>query len=847
MILWRAGYRHLLRHPWQTVLSIIGVALGVAVVTAVDLANASAHRAFRIAAETIAGRATHQIVGGPTGLPEEFYTLLRTRQQLRSIAPVVAGFVEAAGSSGTTLRLIGIDPFAEAPFRTFSSDLPHSSELRLLLTRPDTGMLSRETAQRLGLTEGRGLALTVPGTGRLVTVAGILDAPDDVTRQGLDGVLVTDIATAQELLGREGRLTRIDLIVPEGTAGEQLLSSLRKILPPGATIIPAGAQATALDRMTRAFRLNLTALSLLALVVGMFLIYNTTTFSVIRRRRLIGMLRALGVTRRQVFALVLGETLMIGVVGTGAGILMGMLLGGELTRLVTRTINDLYFVTTVRSVRILPFTLIKSLLLGIGATLAAAIPPALEATGAPPRAVLSRSVMEIRRRKAVPLAALAGLLTLLAGGGILMTGWGGITTGFLGLFGIIIGYALMVPAAMVFLSHLFRPFLSLILGVLGRMAARGVVVSLSRTGVATAALVVAVAAAIGVGIMVDSFRLTVAQWLESWLRADIYVTTTGTGTGRDKPSLDPLMAERLARIPGTAAVSRTRRVTIESAEGTTDLLAMDIPQATFMGYRFKEGNARQAWNSFSRGEAVLVSEPYAWRHRLHAGDRVTLRSDRGERSFPVAAVFYDYGTDAGIVALARSVYVMLWNDPGIDGMGFYIAPGAVPGELARQIRTAVAGAKLTVISNRELREASMRVFDRTFAITGVLRLLTLVVAFVGILSALMALQVERTRELATLRAIGLTPGQVWGVVCGETGLIGIIAGLLSLPLGIMQAFVLIHVINRRSFGWSMELALDPAVLAQAVALALTAALLAGVYPSLLITRTSPAAALREEE
>jgi putative ABC transport system permease protein len=337
MILWRAGFRHLMRHPWQTLLAILGVALGVAVVTAVDLANESAHRAFRIAAETIAGRATHQIIGGPTGLPEELYPRLRLDAGLRNCAPVVSGVVESTGTPGTSLRLIGIDPFAEAPFRTFSSDLPHSDELRLLLTRPATGLLSRETAARLGVPEGGRLPLTATGTRKVLTVVGILEAPEAVTRQGLDSLLVTDIATAQELLGREGRLSRIDLIVPEGPAGTSLLAFLRTMLPPGVTIIPAGAHASALDRMTRAFRLNLTALSLLTLMVGMFLIYNTTTFSVIRRRRLIGLLRALGVTRREIFALVLSEALLIGAIGTGAGLLLGMLLGGEMTRLVTRT------------------------------------------------------------------------------------------------------------------------------------------------------------------------------------------------------------------------------------------------------------------------------------------------------------------------------------------------------------------------------------------------------------------------------------------------------------------------------------------------------------------------------
>jgi putative ABC transport system permease protein len=274
---------------------------------------------------------------------------------------------------------------------------------------------------------------------------------------------------------------------------------------------------------------------------------------------------------------------------------------------------------------------------------------------------------------------------------------------------------------------------------------------------------------------------------------------------------------------------------------------MEMPRSTFVGYRFKEGTPEEAWASFASGESVVVSEPYAFRHRLHRGDRVTLRTSRGKREFPISGVFYDYGSDAGIISICRPAYLRYWDDPSVDGMGFYAAPGVTSAELAAQIREIGGESTFSVVSNRELRHASMAVFDRTFAITGVLRLLTMVVAFVGILSALMAMQVERARELGVLRAIGLTPRQVWGLICSETALIGTVAGLLSLPLGILQAFVLIHVVNRRSFGWTMELAIDPALLLQAVALSLAAALLAGVYPALAIARTPPALALKEEE
>lgn len=848
MILWRAGLRNVLRHPWLAVLAVVGVALGVAVVTAVDYANEAAQHAFRIAAETVAGRATHQVVGGPAGLPEEVYRRIRVEQGYRASAPVVAAPLQLSGKPGATFQLIGIDPFSEPPVRSFSTHFTDQSVLTSLMTRPGAVLMLRETAAQYGIRRGSTFAVDAAGKTRQLVLAGYLEAPDQVTALGLASVLVCDISSAQEVLGQTGRLSRIDLVLPGGGAGERVLRELKEVLPPGAEIVAAGARAGALDRMTRAFRLNLKALSLLALVVGMFLIYNTMTFSVIRRRRLIGMLRAVGVCRREIFAMICVEALVIGLAGTALGIAGGALLGSELTRLVARTINDLYFVMELRRVPLLPASFLKGALLGVVATLVAALPAAVEATGAPPRAVLSRSLVEARRRKTVPIAALCGVILLLCGLALFLVDRSGLVGGFVGLFAVIVGYTLLVPGAVLVLAGALRPLLSLLMGTVGRMAARGVVLSLSRTGVASAALVVAVSAGIGVGIMVGGFRLTVQSWLESWLRADVYLTSADRSGGRYRPPLAPALVERLAGSPGVKQVTLSRRVAIEGTDGPTEIFSVQLPEeASFRRYPFKEGGERGAWESFSSGESVLVSEPYGYRHRVGTGDKVALRTNRGVVQFPISGVIYDYGSDSGIVIMSRAGYLRYFDDPAVDGMSFYAAPGTTPSALVAQLRSRAGEERVTVVSNADLRRATVELFDRTFAITGVLRALTLVVAFVGVLSALMAMQVERARELAVLRAVGLTPGQVWGVVCGETALIGLLAGFLSLPLGIVEALVLIYVVNRRSFGWTMQLSIEPAYLVQAVLLSLAAALLAGVYPSIKIAAASPAAALKEEE
>ncbi len=847
MILWRTGRRYLLRHPLQVLFAVIGVALGVAIVTAIDLANASAEKAFRLSAEALSGGASHHVVGGPSGLDEQTYAALRLSGKIRDCAPVVEGYAAVAAAERLTLKILGVDPFAEPPFRSYAPEVATRSGLTRLLTEPGTAFVSAGAARRLKLEIGQSLDLIVGGREKSLTLAGLLEPGDEVSAQALESLVITDIATAQELLGRIGRLSRIDLVIAEGRAGESQLKWLRSFLPAGAEVIHADSRGRVMAQMTRAFSLNLTALSLLALMVGMFLIYNTMTFSVLQRRPLLGILRTLGVTRGEIFLLVMAEALLVGLAGTALGLLLGIVLGSSLLQLVTRTINDLYFVLEVSRLALSPLALGKGIALGLGATALAALVPAREAASAPPRTVLSRAAVESRTRRRLPLTVAAGTALVAVGSLALLVPSKSIPWSFALLFVIIAGYALLTPGAAVLLVALLQRPLRRIFGTLGKMAARDLVASLSRTGVATAALVIAVAATVGVGIMIGSFRLTVVQWLENYLRADIYLASADPGFGPGRTPLNPQLIERLASLDGIERITRARHLDLESDRGRTELFVAQIPKESFAGYRFSTGDREAIWRAFQQSQAVLVSEPYAFRHDLGPGDRLDLRTDRGVQSFTIAGVYTDYGSDQGRVTISRQLYLQFWDDHEVDALGLYLAPGFDAETAAAEVRRqAAAIQQVEVYSNRSLREASIATFDRTFAITAVLRMLAVLVAFVGILNALMAMQIERGRELAVLRATGLTPRQLWGLVSGETALIGLVAGILAIPLGIGQALVLILVINRRSFGWTMQTWVDPALLFQAVALALAAALLAGVYPAWKMARTSPALALRQE-
>ena len=855
-VYYRASARYLAQHPWQCGLAVLGVALGVAVVVAIDLANESARRAFELSTEAVTGRTTHQVIGGPEGLSEQVYERLRVEGRARPSAPVVSGYVRLTDAPEITLQLLGIDPFAEAPVRPYLGGRAQGStggggrpvagfDLAVLITQPATVVLSRHIAERLGLSVDDGFELDTGNGRHRVTVVGVLELADNYQTQAINELLVTDISTAQELLGMSGRLSRIDLVLPGGPAGDHRLAELRRLLPRGVRVLRAASRTAATEQMTRAFRVNLQALSLLALVCGMFLIYNTMTFSVVQRRRLIGIVRALGVTRGEVFRLVLVEAALIGVVGTIVGLVAGVGLGRGLVRLVAQTINDLYFVVTVTDVTVSGTSLARGAALGLGAAVMAALVPASEATKAPPVTVLTRSTLEQAALLRLPRGVRNGALLLLASLALLAVPVSGLWLSFTALFALLLGCAWLTPAITVAVMALVRPISKRGFGLLGGMASRGVVATLSRTGVAIATLMISVSVSIGIGVMVSSFRLTVERWLESVLRADLYVTVPSPARGTVDLHLDAALMRRLQTLPGVEQVDTVRAVSLETEEDRTLLQVMELRE-TGDAYRLKAGESAPAWTAWRSTDAVLVSEPYAYWRGLEIGGRVMLPTDRGTVAFPVVGIYYSYATDRGAVLMSRSTYERYWDDRGLSGVSLHLDSAADPQTIAEAVRRLFGSQQVIVQSSRALRRASLDVFDRTFLITGVLRMLVMVVAFLGILGALMALQLERAREFGVLRAMGFTPGQLWRLITAQTGLMGLVSGLLAIPVGLVLATVMIYVINRRSFGWTLQMQVQPEILLQALGLAVVAAIVAGLYPAARMALTSPAIALREE-
>jgi putative ABC transport system permease protein len=458
-------------------------------------------------------------------------------------------------------------------------------------------------------------------------------------------------------------------------------------------------------------------------------------------------------------------------------------------------------------------------------------------------------VEETTHRFAYRFAAI-GLAILVAAGLVLRLADASILWSYGGLLLVIVAFVVAAPAGVLVLSRVLRPLFAGVFGLVGRMASNAVGAGLSRTGVAISALMVAVASTIGVGVMISSFRTTVSDWLAYSLQADVYVRPPNLVIRRGDALISPDVVRAIRDAPGIREVYTVAHGRVRSDVGEVDAVVIEpgpMTPGTFRLTGRKLADVDSTWALLSARPALLVSEPFSSRYGVSTGDTLVFETLSGVRPYLVAGVYLDCGSDLGAVLFARDVFEEAFAYPGPAGVALYLDSSVDPDGVVREIRQRTRGRQdLLIQSNRDLRAASLEVFDRTFVVTGVLRFLAVFVAFVGVLSALMALQLEKTREFAVLRATGITPRQLWRYVTLQTGIMGLIAGLLSVPLGLVLAGLLVFVINKRSFGWTLQFEPSAAALVGAVVLSVVAALLAGLYPSWKMARTDPATAIRQE-
>ncbi len=829
-LLLRSGYNYQLRHRWQAFLALVGITMGVAVVLAVDLANSAAKASFALSSAQLTGAATHRIIGNDDQVPAALYTRLFTTDGHPPMAPVITQRVRIEGYPGR-YQLLGFDVFAEGNFRV---DLPLAIQgettLGDWLARTDALAISQSAANDLALELDDRVQISLQGQTHALQVLVISDN-DSV---GSRDLLIVDIATAQAISGMHDRLSHIDLILDEEDLGW-----FDGRLPASVRLVDVQEQAEGVVGLSAAFELNLTAMSLLALLVGVFLIFNAISFSIVQRRNLLGRLRALGVTQLEIYRMILAEALILAIVGSIIGCILGIWLGQGLTAIVAATISDLYYQVSSDAMQIGLFSLFKAITLGIGGTLVASWLPARQAARTPPLTTLSRAALEQSRAQQIPLLLVGGLILVLAGLATTFVLQGGIVSGFAGLFILILGTALITPVVLP-LAHRLLDMLPL--GGVWRMATRDMERHLSRLGTAAAALMVALAATVGVAIMVESMRSSVSDWLQDLLNADLYIAASGF---QDGASLPAGMIDEARQLPMVSAASLYRNIKLSVDGQRTSLIAAQLSAPSRQGFYLLQQHTEDAWSGYADGQ-IMISEPLANRIGLVPGDSLRLPTPAGDIDFLVAAIFRDYASEHGRLFMDLSVYREYWQDPRIDTLALFTT--ADERQQLRQVATEQLAERyaLEFTDARAIYRESMAVFDRTFRITEVLRILSILVAFIGILSALMAVQLERRKEFAVLRAIGLTRSQVSLLIMLESAILGVLAALVSIPTGMAMAWVLTDAIQLRAFGWTMPFIVNPGPLWFTLLLGLLAALLASLYPAWQASRGHPAPQLRED-
>jgi len=853
-LFWRLIVKPLAREPVRTTLTVFAVALGVAVVLAMDLAGDAATGSFHSSLETLSGKQNFEVMA-TGGVPEELVGELISQPYDWRITPRLEGFAVVANAK-TNLPLIGVDLIAESN-RLSDKDSAASATAGAedIFANADSSLqnlTARDSVwvgESLGKRPGETIQLLINDRITAYTVRGTY--PD---ANGNESAIVMDIAAAQAALSRFNRVDRIYIRIPQSSGANISLHEwqrrIQEVLPASVQVRSAGASTDENRKMLAAFRWNLRLLSYIALVVGAFLIYNTISVSVVRRRAEIGIVRALGASRRQILAAFLGEAAVIGLSGALLGIPLGRLMATAAVKLMGATVNALYVTSRPGTITFTTWSAALALVVGAGVTLFSACSPAREAAGVAPVEAMARGrrEFEIRVTKTSGLW-FAVILALAAAAAARLPAIGGKPLfGYIATLLTVGAGVFAIPAFVDATMRAASKFLQKSLGVEALLASRSLGASLRRTSVLVAALCTAVAMMTAVGIMVGSFRQTVVTWMDSELPADLYLRPAGNPATDQHPTISPALSEAISKLPGVQTVQRLRAYEISYQGLPATLGSLDIANTPInRNTDFLSGRPTDSVLAELRGSnAVIVSEPFTYKHHVKAGDSLWLALGESHTSFRIADVYYDYGSERGVILMDRHVMLKYLGDPAPSNLAIFVKPGMNVATVRREIENAAADNRILIFANGDLRSQAVQIFDRTFAITYALEAVAVVVAVMGVAGALLALVIDRRRELGLLRYLGASSEQLRKLILTEAGLLGLLANLSGLILGFFLSLILIFVVNKQSFGWTIRLHWPVAVLFGATTIVFLATLLAGYYPARIAIRLNPIEVVHEE-
>jgi len=849
MLLRLLSWPYLKRHVLRWALTIMGIVLGVAVFVAMQAANSSVHNAFDKTVERIAGTTQLQIWAGEFGFHESVLEQVQSIPEVSVAVPVIEATVETSIPGEGNLLILGIDMTGDRSLRDYALDSADDSIIDdplVFLAQPDSLLVTKEFAERNGYSVNTRIPLRTVAGEKQFTIRGIM-ASEGLSQAFGGNLAIMDIYAVQLVLGRGRRFDRIDLKAADGVSIEDCRAAIQRVLGPGFEVEPPSSRGQHFDALMRSYTTATMISSLFALIVGMFIIYNSFAIAVTQRRSEIGILRALGASQSQVRRLFLLESAVAGVVGSTLGVLAGMAMAvglstymGELTGQVAGVAQR------VDEVAVEQWLLATAFVFGVGTSVVAAWIPARSAARVDPVRALQKGKYQVlsdgenRLRK---LAAL-GLLTT---SGVLLFFTQSKPAFYTGFIFVVLAGLLLAPLMSVILSKLLRPLLKLVLPAEGTLAADSLIQSPRRTSATVSALMLSLAMVVGFGGFTNSINESLNEWLETALNPDFFVGPTANLTNRSVV-FPAEVGPEIEAIEGVDQVQLVRdaRVLYKG----TPVMVVSIEVEKLMGKVKRnpiEGDPKQMNELTRRGEAMIVSDGFAALRKVRVGDIVEIPTPSGMLKLPVAGVIRDYSDLQGAVFIDRSVYLKFWNDTTVNVARVYIKDGARPAEVRQRILDRFAGRYgLLVMGNSEVRAYVLRLTDQWFSMTYNQIVVAILVAVLGIVNTLTVSITDRRRELGVMQAVGGLRNQIRRTIWLEAISIGVIGLVLGMALGAVNLYYIMGMIKRDLGGLDLDYIFPIGFTVAMIPIILVAAFVAAVGPAESAVRGSLVEALEYE-
>jgi putative ABC transport system permease protein len=834
MLLRLISWPYFRKHVLRTLLTVAGIVLGVAVFVGMHTANQSVLVAFSQTVDRIAGKTELQVSAGETGFDEAVLERVQAASTVRVAVPVIEAVVDSNIQGQGSLLLLGIDMTGDRSLRDYDLESGEDAVIDdplVFLAQPDSLMLAKEFADRNGIAIGARLTLgTVEGP-RAFTVRGIMKASGLTSAFG-GNLAIMDIYAAQKMFGRGRTFDRIDLAVAEGRTIADAQAELRAALGPGFDVDPPSGRGQQFEAMLAAYSMMVGISSLFALFIGMFIIYNAFAIAVTQRRSEIGILRALGATRRQIRSLFLLESAVTGCIGSIAGLAFGLLIARGIAASIGTLIADVYGVAQrAGEVAGNPWLLTVAFALGLTTSIVAAAIPARNAARVDPVQALQKGRYQVLSLGESRLRA--GLAAVLGGVSIVcLTVAGARSVFYLGYVLAIVAALLLSPLLSLALAHALRPLLKWIRPVEGALAADSLIQAPRRTSASVAALMLSLALVVAFAGMARASYEAIIDWMNTALNPELFVMPSQSVVVRTI-RFPAAMGPEIAGLAGVERVQLVRDGRITFRKTPVMLVAVDVDSiAQTARLAPVAGDTTEMYRKTAAGEGLMVSDNLAQLQKLRLGDILEVPAPNGVIRLPIVGIVVDYSDQQGTILMDRRLFIKYWSDDSVNVFRVYVTPGADATAVRQRILDRYAGERqVFVLTNTELKAYILKITDQWFGLTSVQIAVAVLVAILGIVNTLTVSITDRRRELGVLQAVGGLHGQIRRTIWLEALSVATLGLVLGYALGAVNLYYILQIVHHDIAGMRLDYVFPVGTVLALVPTILGAAFVAAIWPA----------------